>query len=69
MLVVNKTDLADLVGADLDVMAADAGKMRGAGPSVFACIKNGEGVDEIAAFILAASRRAMDKSTVAEGGN
>ena len=69
LLVVNKTDLADLVGADLGVMAADAGKMRGAGPSVFACIKNGEGVDEIAAFILAARRRAMDKSTVAEGEN
>ena len=53
-LVVNKTDLADMIGADLGVMAADAGKMRGVGPTVFACIKHGDGVEEIASHIQAA---------------
>ncbi|MFP6646208.1 MAG: urease accessory protein UreG [Candidatus Latescibacterota bacterium] len=54
LLVVNKTDLADMIGADLGVMAADAGKMRGVGPTVFACIKHGDGVEEIASHIQAA---------------
>ena len=54
LLVVNKTDLADMIGADLGVMAADAGKMRGVGPTVFACIKHEDGVEEIASHIQAA---------------
>ena len=54
LLVINKTDLAPHVGADLGVMAADAGKMRGVGPTVFACIKHGDGVEEIASHIQAA---------------
>ena len=47
LLVVNKTDLATLVGADLGVMERDAKKMRGDGPTVFAQIKNDVGVDAI----------------------
>lgn len=47
LLVVNKTDLAPAVGADLDVMARDAKKMRGDGPTVFAQVRNGVGLDEI----------------------
>src|SRR5216110_1193161 len=43
LLVINKTDLALLVGADLDVMARDANRMRGDGPTVFAQVKNGVG--------------------------
>src|SRR5580700_11730465 len=40
LLVINKTDLAPLVGADLGVMARDAGRMRGSGPTIFAqCTK------------------------------
>lgn len=47
LLVINKTDLAVGVGADLDVMARDSKKMRGNGPFLFAQVKHGEGVDEI----------------------
>lgn len=52
LLVINKTDLAPLVGADLAVMDRDATKMRGERPFVFTNIKAGSGVDEIAAFIV-----------------
>ena len=48
LLVINKTDLAKIVGADLAVMDRDAKKMRGEGPIVFAQLKSGIGVDEIA---------------------
>jgi urease accessory protein len=54
MLVINKIDLAPLVGADLGVMARDAARMRGDRPFVFTNIKTGEGVDRVAAFIQAA---------------
>jgi urease accessory protein len=47
LLVINKTDLAEIVGADLGVMERDTKKMRGAGPFVFAQVKNGVGVDAI----------------------
>ncbi len=58
VLIVNKTDLAPAVGASLDVMARDAKKMRGDGPTVFAqCRENlGEGVDEIINLVLEAWR-------------
>lgn len=52
LLVINKTDLAAGVGADLDVMARDSKKMRGAGPFVFAQVKHGVGVPEIVEHIL-----------------
>lgn len=52
LLVINKTDLAPAVGADLDVMARDARKMRGPGPFVFAQVKHGVGLDEIIDHIL-----------------
>jgi urease accessory protein len=52
LLVINKIDLAPLVGADLDVMEADARRMRGARPFVFSNLKSGEGVDQITRFIL-----------------
>lgn len=51
LLVINKTDLAPLVGADLSVMDRDARKMRGVRPFVFSNLKQDEGVAEIAAFI------------------
>jgi urease accessory protein len=51
LLVINKTDLAPHVGARLEVMAEDARRQRGARPVVFACLKSGSGVDEIARFI------------------
>ncbi|MBM3832772.1 MAG: urease accessory protein UreG [Verrucomicrobia bacterium] len=52
LLVINKTDLATAVGADLDVMARDSRKMRGNGPFVFAQVKHGVGVDEIIDHVL-----------------
>jgi len=51
LLVINKTDLAEAVGADLRVMERDAKAMRGEGPFVFAQVKHGAGVDEIIAHI------------------
>ena len=57
LLVINKTDLAPHVGADLGVMDRDARKMRGAGPTVFAQVSHGVGVEEIAAHVLRASER------------
>jgi urease accessory protein len=53
LLVINKTDLAPLVGADLEVMARDSRKMRGEGPFLFAQVINGIGVREIADALLA----------------
>ena len=47
LLVINKTDLATAVGADLDVMERDARKMRGSGPFLFAQAKHGVGVPQI----------------------
>ncbi len=51
MLVINKIDLAPMVGASLEVMDRDAKKMRGDRPFVFANIRAGVAVAEIAAFI------------------
>jgi urease accessory protein len=58
LLVINKTDLAAAVGADLAVMERDARKMRGEGPFVFAQVKHGPGVDEITAQLLHAWQHA-----------
>ena len=58
LLVVNKIDLARLVGADLEVMARDARRMRGEGPTVFTCIADGTGVDTVIAHLMAARRKA-----------
>src|SRR4029077_13317284 len=52
LLVINKTDLAAAVGADLSVMGRDANSMRGSGPVVFAQVKNGVGTDAIVDHIL-----------------
>ena len=51
LLVINKTDLAPYVGANLDVMRADTVRMRGVRPFVFSNLRSGAGVDEIVAFI------------------
>ncbi len=51
MLVINKIDLAPYVGASLEVMDRDARKMRGDRPFVFANVRAGKGVAEIAGFI------------------
>ena len=52
LLVINKTDLAPLVGADLDVMDSDSKKMRGKRPYIFAKVKHDEGVTDIVNFVI-----------------
>ena len=54
LLIINKTDLATAVSADLDVMQRDALKMRGTGPTVFAVIKDGKGIPEVVKNIVQA---------------
>jgi len=51
LLIINKTDLAELVGASLEVMAVDAKAMRGELPVVFTNLKKGDGLDEVVDFI------------------
>ena len=51
VLVINKTDLAPYVDADLTVMARDATMMRGDKPFVFTNCKTGEGIDELLALL------------------
>ncbi len=51
LLVINKTDLAPMVGADLAVMAHDAQKMRGQRPFVFTNLKTGDGLSDVIAIL------------------
>lgn len=51
LLVINKIDLAPLVGADLGVMDRDARKMRGERPFIFSNLKDGSGLIDIANFV------------------
>ncbi|HLP40470.1 MAG TPA: urease accessory protein UreG [Fibrobacteria bacterium] len=64
LLVINKTDLAPLVGADLEVMRRDSLKMRGEGPFLFAQVKNGVGVDGIVEHILKAWRDTVPSARI-----
>ena len=59
LLVINKTDLAPHVGADLSVMDRDARRMRGSGPTVFAQVTKGVGVEEVGQQVLAAWKNAQ----------
>ncbi|MDP5122807.1 MAG: urease accessory protein UreG, partial [Cyanobium sp. MAG_04] len=52
LLVINKIDLAPMVGASLEVMAADTERMRQGRPWCFTNIRNGQGVDGVEAFLL-----------------
>jgi urease accessory protein len=52
LLVINKIDLAPLVGANLNVMQADAVRMRANRPFIFTNLKSGEGADQIASFVV-----------------
>jgi urease accessory protein len=58
LLVINKTDLASLVRADLGVMERDSRRMRGDGPFLFAQVINGVGVRDVADRVLGAWRAA-----------
>jgi urease accessory protein len=61
LFVINKTDLAEAVGADLEVMKRDSELMRGGGPTVFAQVKKSVGVDDIIRNILSAWEDAKAK--------
>ena len=61
LLVINKVDLADAVGADLSVMERDSKLMRGEGPTVFAQIKKDIGADEITKRVIDALRKSSSK--------
>jgi urease accessory protein len=52
LLVINKIDLAEHVGASLEVMDRDARRMRGARPFVFTSLRRREGVEPIAEFVI-----------------
>ena len=62
LLVINKIDLAPLVGASLEVMDSDTKRMRGDRPYVFSNMKTKEGLDTIAGFIIAAGGLDADKA-------
>ena len=51
LLIINKTDLAPLVGASLEVMDRDSRRMRGSRPWVFTNLKTGDGLAEVIAFL------------------
>lgn len=69
LLIVNKTDLAEAVGADLAVMERDARKMREGGPTVFAQVKKGVGMEHIVNLILSAWRASgAESARKAAGG-
>ena len=53
MLVINKTDLAPYVGADLEVMRRDAELVRGDKPFLFTNCRTGDGVDSVISALLA----------------
>jgi len=52
LLIINKIDLAPMVGASLEVMDRDARKMRGERPFVFTNLKTGQGLDFVARFVI-----------------
>jgi len=61
LLVINKTDLASLVGADLSVMERDARRMRGEGPFLFAQVNVAKGTDAVATHVLNAWQQACGR--------
>lgn len=73
LLVINKIDLAPYVGARLEVMAADARRMRGERPFVMTNLKTGEGLPEVVDFLIRAGglpvRRAAVRAVVEPGSS
>lgn len=59
LLIINKIDLSELIGADLSVMDRDAKKMRGEGPFLFARAKDKYGLEEIIGHITHARSHAL----------
>lgn len=69
LLIINKTDIAEQVGADLDVMARDAETMRDGGPFLFTQARHNLGIDEVIKHIEAAfkARQGIDAPTTSQG--
>lgn len=63
LLVINKTDLAEAVGADLKVMERDAAMMRQSGPTLFTQAKHMVGIPEICDLIMTAYKQSVKKTT------
>ncbi len=61
LLVINKIDLAPLVGASLEVMARDATRMRGERPFVFTNLRSGEGLDAVVDFVTTQGGLGLDR--------
>ena len=59
LLIINKTDLAPMVGASLEVMDRDAKRMRGERPFVFTNLKSGDGLETVVRFIAKAGGLAV----------
>ena len=66
LLVINKIDLAPMVGASLEVMERDAKKMRGERPFVFTNLKTGEGLAAVEEFIVRTGMLTADSGSVAQ---
>ncbi|MGC8605507.1 MAG: GTP-binding protein, partial [Desulfomonilaceae bacterium] len=66
LLVVNKIDLAEMVGADLNIMKRDAAKMRGSGETILTCMKDRQGIDKVLKAILNASRFSFQENLIIE---
>ncbi len=69
LLIINKTDLAPLVGADLGVMERDARKMRGDGPFLFTQVKNDVGVEEVVSHVTRAWKDTKHKQELEDQEN
>jgi urease accessory protein len=67
LLIINKTDLAPLVGADLGVMERDARRMRGAGPFLFAQVTHDVGTSDVALHVTRALQQALSGNAVSTG--
>jgi urease accessory protein len=63
LLIINKIDLAPMVGASLEVMARDAQKMRGERPFVFTNLKTGQGLESIIAFLETRGMLNLERTT------
>jgi urease accessory protein len=68
LLVINKIDLAPLVGANLEVMKADTLRMRVQRPFVFTNLRSGVGVDTIASFVIQNGGLAKESNTLTRKG-
>jgi len=68
LLVINKIDLAPLVGANLEVMKADTLRMRAQRPFVFTNLRSGVGVDGIASFVIQKGGLAKESDNLTREG-